>query len=249
MLAMAAAGAPAVANDVHESADAIERALLQSSRPEAARAQDPARQPEAVLRLAGIGAGDVVLELAPGAGYYTGLLSRVVGNAGWVIAVDPYRLLEHDPQASEVFPSYQLQDPRPNVDYMVQRLDSLDVPGDLDQAWMVRYYEQTVRTGVDRTEMNQRIFDALKPGGVFLVVDQAPKASAAGGDMPVVDAPLARQEIEAAGFVLQNPATELVDQRGSERVVYRFVKPEQVSGRPGAAPAETAALTEAAPSA
>ena len=203
--------------------------------------RDAGRKPAEMLDFAGVEPGDRILELVPGAGYYTALLSRAVGDTGEVVAVNPQRIFEHFPQAREGFPGYLEQDPRDNVSYSVQRLDELNVSGSFDQVWMVLYYHDTLWTGTDRGRMNRLIYDALKPGGTYFVIDhRAPPGApeSVGRELHRMDETIARREILAAGFVLhaesdlldnaEDPLTDSVfgaDRRGNtSRFVYRFRK-------------------------
>jgi predicted methyltransferase len=88
--------------------------------------------------------------------------------------------------------------------------------------------------------MNRRIFEALKPGGHFVVVDHAAKGGAdvgVGKTLHRIDESLVRQEVEAAGFrfvaaaeFLRNPddPRDATSSRATFRVdafVLNFVKP------------------------
>lgn len=188
-----------------ESGASYEVALSDPTRPADARERDEDRKPEVVLGFSGIEPGHSVLEIAPGGGYYTAILSRVVGDTGRVIAVDPERIFQAFPRGREGFPKYIEEDPRPNVDYSVQLLDELEAPGKIDQVWMVLYYHDTLWTGENRTAMNRQLYNALRPGGRYLVVDHhaLPGADAdIGKTLHRMDRAIALREIEAAGFRL-----------------------------------------------
>ena len=86
-------------------------------------------------------------------------------------AVDPKRVFQFFPQAKDAFHKFLQKDPLQNVEYSVQRLDELEVGEPLDAIFMVMYYHDTLWTGENKVEMNQRIFNALKPGGRFLIID------------------------------------------------------------------------------
>lgn len=222
----------------------IAAAVADPTRPAEHRARDVDRRPAAVLAFAFPGPVDglAVADLVPGGGYYTAILSRMVGEAGRVHAVNPERIFEHFPQAREGFPAYLKEDPRTNVTYSVQRLDELLLPSGLDGAMMVLYYHDMLWTGVDRSEMNRRVFAALKPGGVFLVVDHhAPPGSAEAVSRTLhrMDAAIVLEEVPRAGFefagesdILSHPTDPRTasvfdaDIRGrTDRFVYLFRKP------------------------
>jgi len=226
-----------------DSGDAIHQAVADTSRGEQARLRDSARRPAEVMKFSGLSSGDVVLEIAPGGGYYTALLSRVVGSGGRIYAVDPERIFEHFPDARKGFPAFMESDPRDNVNYSAQFLDEIDIPEPVDQVWMVLYYHDTIWTGEDRLKMNRAFYDALKPGGVYLLIDHHALAGAEDAvtrELHRMDASIARADIEAAGFVLDaesdilahpdDPRTDSVfapERRGkTDRFVWRFRKPE-----------------------
>jgi predicted methyltransferase len=223
-------------------ADPIATAVKDPTRDAEARARDPFRKPAEILTFAGVKPGDSVVEIVPGAGYDTALLSRVVGPSGRVYAVDSERLFEYMPSLRESFPTFMEADPRENVEYSVQRLDALEMPAQVDFFWMSMFYHDTVWLGVDRAAMNRYIYEHLKPGGVYLVVDHH-AASGAGDtvtrDIHRIDADQVRREVEAAGFRLAAMSDALMNMddprdvsvfddawRGrTDRFVYKFVKP------------------------
>lgn len=222
--------------------DAVKGAVADTTRIEEQRARDEGRKPAEILKLAGIKKGDKVADLAAGGGYYTALLSRIVGEGGKVYAVDPQLIFDAFPNARDGFPNYLKKDPRNNVDYSVQRFDDLTLPEPVDAVFMVLYYHDTVWTGEDRAKMNKAIFDSLKPGGAFLVVDHH-GAKGAGDDITKtlhrMDATPVIPEVTAAGFVLETDSDLLAHPedprdlsvfdgsiRGkTDRFVYLFRKP------------------------
>ena len=223
-------------------ADPIVAAVKDPTRIAEARARDPFRHPAAILAFAGVEPGDTVVEIVPGAGYDTALLSRVVGPSGKVYAVDSERLFEYMPSLRESFPKFMEADPRDNVEYSVQRLDALEMPAQVDFFWMSMFYHDTVWLGVDRAAMNRYIYEHLKPGGVYLVVDHHALAGAGDAvtkDIHRIDAEQVRREVEAAGFRLAAMSDALMNMddprdvsvfddawRGrTDRFAYKFIKP------------------------
>ena len=67
-------------------------AIADPSRPAEDRAQDDRRHVAEVLAFADIRAGEKVVDLMPGAGYYTRLFSKLVGPTGEVYALQPVEM-------------------------------------------------------------------------------------------------------------------------------------------------------------
>lgn len=221
----------------------IKTAIADPTRPPEAVLRDVDRKPLQVIEFSKINTGDRVLEIAPGPGYYTALLSRVVGKTGLVYAVDPARVFEFLPRIRQFFQQYQQADTRMNVHYSIQNLDELVVPTQVDQIWMVLFYHDTVWIDENRQQMNKILYESLKPGGYFLLIDHHAGSDFTAADtrsLHRIDADIVMQEITQAGFVLDgrsevltNPAdlrTSSVfdaELRGkTDRFVWRFRKPQ-----------------------
>lgn len=214
-------------------------------RSEQDRALDAGRKPAELLAFLGIQPGWVVADLGAGGGYTTELLQRAVGPKGLVYGQNSKQLLE---MFLEKPWSARLAKP---VMQGVVRLDrNFDDPfppdvRPLDAVTMILFYHDTVWLGVDRAAMNRAVFSALKPGGVFLIVDHSARL----GDGTSVTDTFHRieesaviAEVQAAGFALDgspgflhNPddmrdwndsPRAAGDRRGtSDRFVLRFRKP------------------------
>jgi predicted methyltransferase len=207
---------------------------------------DAGRHPEDTLRFYGIEPGMRVAELMAGRGYTAELLARVVGPSGKVFGHNSAWVLEKFAEAPW---TARLAKP---VNANVVRVDrELEDPlppeaRDLDAVFLVLFYHDSVWMKSDRAAMNASIFKALRPGGVYGVIDH----SAADGTglsavktLHRIEESTLRKEIEAAGFVLDADAAFLRnaddardwnaapsaagDKRGtSDRFVLRFVKPK-----------------------
>lgn len=214
-------------------------------RTEADRALDGGRHPAELLSYYGVTPGMRVGEMMSGGGYTVELLARAVGPAGAVYGVNSPFILERfaaSPWAERLS--------RP-VNANVTRLDrEFDAPfpedvRDLDRVFSVLVYHDFIWMGTDRAKMNANIFAALRPGGVYAVVDHSAEDGSGGRDAETlhrVDQALVRAEIEAAGFqyvgeadFLRNPADPrdwsasprtAGEQRGtSDRFAMTFVRP------------------------
>ena len=206
------------------------------------KARDASRLPADMIAFSGINSGDRIVEIAPASGYYTALLSRVVGPNGHVYGIGPERIFDVFKNARNTFPEYLASDPRANVSYSTANLDEVVLPNGIDQVWMVLYYHDTYWTGENRTEMNKRFYDALRPGGVYFVVDHVGPTDPEGDitkSLHRLESRAALAEIQAAGFRLDAESVLLRNAddprdvsvfdetwRGrTDRVVWKFVKP------------------------
>jgi predicted methyltransferase len=238
--AAALAGCAGMAPHAWEVTPEIRAVVASPDRSDADRNTDERRKPEMLLAFAGVKPGMKVLEVGAGAGYSAELLARSVGPRGVVYA-------HNSPDAIARFIKTRFDEraAKPvmgNVIKLVREFDD-PVPGDvrnLDLVTMLYEYHDTPAMGIDRAKMNRRIFDALKPGGHFVVVDHAAKAGAdasVGKTLHRIDEALVRQEAGAAGFklvdaadLLRNPddPREATSSRATFRVdafMLKFVKP------------------------
>lgn len=227
-----------------ESAAALREAIAFSGRSDKDKLRDAARRPAEVLTFAGIRPGFKVAEIHPGGGYYTRILSRAVGENGAVFGVAA-------PAAAKAFPDDHEtmlaisgdKENYGNVTYVTETLENVEFPAGLDAILMVLYYHDTVWFGADREMVNRKIYEALKPGGIYLVVDHntAPGAGAdVAKELHRVEGVFVKAEVGAAGFefvessdLLANSAddhTKIVFDpsiRGkSDRFILKFKKPE-----------------------
>ena len=195
----------------------ISAAIADSARPASDTERDAERKPGATLAFAGIKPGDVVVELAPGKGYYTRLLSATVGPKGKVYAVAaPPR---PDAPADAPPPAAAVQaiaaDPHfANVTVVLQRVAQLQLPeGGADYVWTSdNYHDFHNIPDVDVVNIDKAVFKALKPGGIFLVLDHAAQPGSGVSDTSTlhrIDPDAVKKEVESAGFKLLGESTVL----------------------------------------
>jgi predicted methyltransferase len=208
MLAVAGALAPA-AGAVHAAQSEalpayIGAAVADSARPPGDMARDADRKPGPTLAFAGVKPGMKVLELAPGKGYYTRLLSLTVGPSGRLFSVSG------EPKPGSPPPTVQAiaADPHfSNVTPVVKKVtDPLVLPEKVDLVWTSQNYHDFHNIPeVGIAAINKRVFDALKPGGIYLVLDHSAQAGSGARDTNTlhrIDEDTVKQEVEAAGFKL-----------------------------------------------
>ncbi len=224
---------------------AIRTAVGAPDRADADRVLDAGRHPAETLAFFGVAPGMRVAELGAGGGYTAELLARVVGPTGTVFAQNSPMILS---RFAEKPWSERLA--KPVMARVVRSDREFDDPlppdaHDLDVVVMILFYHDTVWMGVDRARMNAAVFRALRPGGVYGIVDHSARAGTGTADVQTlhrIDEAVVRNEIQRAGFrlaaeasFLRNPADPrdwndspraAAERRGtSDRFVLRFVKP------------------------
>lgn len=184
--------------------DPVAAAIASPDRPERDRARDADRMPQRVLDFFDVKRGMRVADLMAGDGYYTEILSRAVGAEGRVFCQNTKIPLERFADAPL---TARLADDRlPNVVRLDTEFDDVGLPDDLDAAILIRFYHDFGWQEVDRPAFDRMVFEHLKPGGLFGVVDHHAKEGAGMSEsqrLHRVEAALVRQEIEAAGFVFE----------------------------------------------
>jgi len=214
--------------------------LANPERPEDERKLDAGRKPDEVLKFFGVKPGDKVADIMAGGGYYTAILSQVVGDKGVVYSANNGFMKGFVKDKLDV----RLQNPMfANVKHIDGEIDQLALPrdGSLDFVLIHLNYHDLVLKNENRAAMNKIIFAALKPGGVYGVVDHYAKDGSGSEfteSLHRIDKAVVVKEVTDAGFVLakegdmlrhpEDPRTEGVfKHRGeTDRFVLRFEKPK-----------------------
>jgi predicted methyltransferase len=209
--------------------------------------QDAWRKPVAILAMLEVQPGMKVIDYLAGGGYYTELLSRLVGPDGQVVAYNNDAYLNY----AKDEPARRYGDNRlPNVMQVAAPPEELPLdPGTFDAALMVQSYHDlhwVSKEGhwpaTDPAASLRKVAEALRPGGIVVVVDHV----AAAGSDPVtsvdklhrIDPEIIKRDFAAAGFqfeaesdALRNPAdkydTEVFDaavRHRTDQVIYKFRK-------------------------
>ena len=188
-------------------------ALADPGRPAADVARDADRKPSEMLAFAHVQPGQTIVDFMPGKGYFTRIYSAAVGSHGTVYAVNPQLLL--DKMAGKPLPPpVSGEAGRGNVHEAIASGATLNVPLPADLVWTAQnYHDVHIWAGSAGTALfNQAVFAALKPGGLFVVLDHAgaPGLDDAGmAKQHRIDEALVKQEVLAAGFVLDGESTLL----------------------------------------
>ena len=220
-------------------------AVNAENRPEADRLRDQGRKPGEIMAFFGVEPGDTVAELMAASGYYISLLSNAVGEDGKVYALNDAWMNERFSRRGSSPLTERIEvGGLSNVEEVAAELEEPGFePESLDAVFMVLFYHDTYWLETDRQAMNKAVFNALKPGGVYAIVDHAAQSGSGMRDVQTlhrVDEALVEEELTAAGFelvavsdVLRNNTDDLSRMvfaqglRGfTDRFVYKFVKPE-----------------------
>lgn len=211
-LVLVACLAPAtlVASAAHATEAIYQQALANAARSAADRERDARDRPADVLELAGIGPGMQVADIFGGGGYYTEILANVVGANGKVLLVNnaPYVAFMRDDYKAR-FDKNRL----PVVERSIVESCNLGLqPDSLDAALIVLSYHDLYHFDpngwprIDAAQFLEQIRRAVKPGGVFLIVDHAAREGTgkdAAQDLHRIDEQFAIRDIESHGFKLE----------------------------------------------
>ena len=216
-------------------------------RSEKDRALDAGRHPAETLEFLDLKPGMKVADLGAGGGYTTELIARAVGPSGVVyMQNDPSWLFLKDALAERFTHAAAMKNVvRADVPFG----DVLPPEAkDLDEVVMNVVYHDVVNMPVDRVRMNRVVFNALKPGGAYVVIDSSAKDGSRLADTATlhrIDEAVVKEEVEKAGFklvaegkFLRNPddardwnsspgaATKAGKRGQGDRFALKFVRPE-----------------------
>ena len=247
--------APAAADTPAETSPAVEpavsiyaAAVASETRLEGDSESDANRNPEAVLEFFGVQPGDVVLEMWAGGGYYTELLSHVVGENGKVYAHANTPILNF---AGEAHTNRHADNRLPNAEILMGENNELALEADaFDVVTIILNYhdlywssEQYGWDEIDVPVFLAEIYKGVKPGGTLGIIDhQAASGSPpeTGSTLHRIDSAIVIAELEGVGFVLDGESDALANPdddhtmgvfdpeiRGkTDRYILRFRKPE-----------------------
>lgn len=207
---------------------------------------DQAKQSE-LIRFAKIEAGATVIDVYPGDGDWTRLFSDVVGPTGRIYSFVPSEVAHFKNDPLGKMQALAKEPGRANVE--VVSADVVNLPEsakDADVLWMHLFYHDLhtpliQAKGATAAAFNQAVFERLKPGGAYVIVDHAAVAGSGVSDTPTlhrIDPAEVRQEVEAAGFRLDAETRLLANaddphsakvfddsiKEKTDRFAYRFLK-------------------------
>jgi predicted methyltransferase len=212
---------------------------------DADKPNDTRRKVTSIMEFAHAQPGQSVLELVPGGGYFTRVFSAIVGPKGHVYTIWPNEYVKEDPEDLAAVKKFAAEPHYANVSTLQQPANQLSSPAPVDLVFTSQNYHDypdAFMGKVDPAVLDKQVFDALKPGGLFVVIDHVAPTGSGMQDTDTlhrIDPAIVKQQVEAAGFVfdgesdvLRNPADghtlKVFDKsiRGhTDQFIYRFRKP------------------------
>jgi predicted methyltransferase len=218
----------------------VSAAIADAKRPQADKDADSYRAPAASVTFAKVKPGDQVLELLGIGGYYTRILSKVVGPKGHIYTTIPPAMKDNakftGPEtAIAADPDYA------NVTVMFEPSTELSAPAPVDVVWTSDNYHDLHNSpgGVaDIDAFNKSVFAVLKPGGTFFVIDHAGAPGTSFSQTKTlhrIEPQTVKDEVQKAGFVFDGQSDALHRANDDftahstfkdEQFIFRFHKPK-----------------------
>ena len=198
-------------------------------------------------QFARVHAGSTVMDVWPGSGDWTRLFSDIVGPEGRVYSFVPAELAHFKSDPVGQMRALAKEPGRENVEVISADLVALPPSSQsLDVVWMHLFYHDlhtplVQARGATPAGFNRAVYERLKPGGFYVIVDHAADAGTRASraeSLHRIDPAAVREEVEAAGFVLDAESAVLANKddphsikvfdpsiKGeTDRFAYRFIR-------------------------
>ena len=183
----------------------LQAAVASGHRPDTDKKRDEGRKPAEVLAFFEIEPGQKVAELNAGRGYFSALLAEAVGPDGQVYA--------HSTEASvKRWKGNPLQERIDECGYtqmecrITEKMEEPNLAPGLDAVFMIMNYHDAVWTGADRPKLLKAIWESLRPGGIFGIIDHHAAEGMGLSDCDKnhrIEKCVCVDEVAAAGFELE----------------------------------------------
>jgi predicted methyltransferase len=196
-----------------QAASDIPASVSQQGRPAEDIARDADRKPLDMLAFAQVKPGQTVVDYMPGKGYFTRIFSNAVGANGAVYAVTPQLVIDKFKDRTPP-PPVSAEPGHANVHEAIADGPTLGVAAKADLVWTSQNYHDVHIWAGEKgvNQLNKAVYDALKPGGLYVVLDHAGATGLNDAGMSTlhrIDEALVIKEVKAAGFVLDGESQVL----------------------------------------
>jgi predicted methyltransferase len=167
-----------------------------------------------VIKFIGLKRGQKIADIF--SGRFTTAFAKQVGPRGKVYAVTPSEMIKVHPEITDQINQHKTEAAYKGVEFTTPSINAFDLPANLDAVFIRQNYHDlhtTIMGGpVDVPAFNRKVFAALKPGGVFVILDHAAlpgSAMTAPQRLHRIDQEIVKQEMLAAGFVFDGESPVL----------------------------------------
>jgi len=208
-------------------------------------ALDARRHGPEIAAFAGVKSGDKVIDLIPGGGYWTRTFARIVGPSGHVYGIWPKPYAMESGSDVKRYAATAGTPAFANVSASIQPATSLTAPEKVDLVFTSQNYHDypdKFMGSIDPAVLNKAVFDALKPGGIYLIIDHAAAAGSGMRDTDTlhrIDPAIVKQQVTAAGFEFDGESKLLANvgddhtkpvfdqsiRRHTDQFIYKFHRP------------------------
>jgi predicted methyltransferase len=201
-----------------------------------------------LIRFARVDAGSTVIDVYPGDGDWTRRFSGAVGPQGRIYSFVPAEVAHFRNDPVGLMRTLAKEPGRENVQAVSADLVAIpQVTQPADVLWLHLFYHDLHTPlihakGATAAAFNRAVYERLKPGGFYVIVDHADGVGRGTSDaqsLHRIEPASVRAEVEAAGFVLDEESAMLANKDDShsvkvfdpsikgktDRFAYRFVRP------------------------
>lgn len=186
----------------NDQAARMRAALALPDRSDADKARDRVRKPIEVIQFLGVEDGMTVLDVIAAGGWYTAVLSSAVGSTGKVYSHNPAFFLSRE----GFIEAEQIRNERlGNVEPVHGEIADAGIDGQIDVAISNQNLHDLYNGGGEAAAMPliEDIYDSLKPGGVFGLMDHRGVAGRPNADLHRMEVSAARELLTNAGFTIE----------------------------------------------
>ena len=203
--AAVALAAPVLADPARIPAP-IAKAIAAKDRQDQAQT-DLRRHPGEILALSGVRPGVTVAEIIPGGGYYTRLFSKIVGPTGRVYAIwpDEYDKVSH-PDSDNLRALAKTRGYN-NISVLIEPANDFKTPTPVNIVFTSQNYHDyfdKFMGSPGAEKLDQQVFNALTPGGIYVVIDHMAEPGSGTRDTDTlhrIDLAAVKRQVMSAGFL------------------------------------------------